>query len=94
MILRWSCDIAFTRIGLGQVAYSGFSTNQLFSNLNIKVHQFSLSQQVVYLPGLQPAMCLFLPAAQVDENSQTDLGIVKSGLVRPENIDIWKCAVL
>lgn len=58
----------------------------LLSDLNIKVHQFNLVQQVIDLPGLQPAIRLLLPAAQVNENTQTALGVVESCPVCPENI--------
>lgn len=61
-------------------------STQLFSDLNIKVHQFSLVEQVVDLPSLQPAICLLLSTAQVDENTQTALGVVESCPVCPENI--------
>lgn len=67
---------------------------QLISNLNIKVHQFSLVQQLVDVTGLQPAKCLLLPAAQVDENTQAALGVVESCPVCPENIQQLKALLL
>ncbi len=60
-------------------------STQLVSDLNIKVHQLSLLQQVVDLPGLQPAERLLLPEAEVDEKTQTGLSAFKSRSVRPEN---------
>ena len=59
------------------------SKNKLLSDLNVKVHQFGLVQQVVDPPGLQPAVRLLLLAAQVNENTQTALGVVESRPVRP-----------
>lgn len=67
---------------LGQSSVDTMST-ELLSDLNVKVHEFNLVHELVDLSRLQPAVCLLLPAAQVDENAQTGLGVAESRPVRP-----------
>lgn len=84
------CYLLLNHTPSGKIKHKRQSCLYSWSYLNVKVHQFSLVQQVVDPTGLQPAKCLLLPAAQVNENTQTALGVIKSCLVCSENIQKLK----
>ena len=58
--------------------YNRIKYSRIGSDLYIEVHQFGLAQHLVYLPSLQPGICLLFLPAQVDEDTQATLGVVQS----------------